>query len=91
VGESRPLSAITPLEDLAGSLDIAGKPRLEGKADRPLEALAWIANLTARLGAGLSRGMVVMTGSLIPTKPIAAGETALFQVPGLGEVRLQVD
>jgi len=91
LGEAKPLSAIPPLEDLAGSLDIAGKPRLEGKADRPLEALAWIANLTARLGAGLSRGMVVMTGSLIPTKPIAAGETALFQVPGLGEVRLQVD
>ena len=52
LGEAKPLSAIPPLEDLAGSLDIAGKPRLEGKADRPLEALAWIANLTARLGVG---------------------------------------
>ena len=91
LGEARPLSAVPPLEDLAGSLEIAGKPRLEGNADGPLEALAWIANLTAKLGSGLSRGMVVMTGSLIPTKPIAAGETALFQVPGLGEVRLQVD
>ena len=80
LGEAKPLSAIPPLAELGGSLEIAGKPRLEGKADRPLEALAWIANLTAKQGEGLRRGMVVMTGSLIPTKPIAAGRDG--SVPG---------
>lgn len=83
-------SALPELDKLAGRLEIGGQ-RFEGRSDRPVEALAWIANLTAALGTGLRRGMIVMTGSLIPTKPIAAGEMARFEVEGLGEVRLQVD
>jgi 2-keto-4-pentenoate hydratase len=82
--------AVADLDKLPGRLSI-GDQRFEGKSDRPLEALAWIADLTAKLGPGLSRGMIVMTGSLIPTKPIAAGEQAVFEVAGLGEVRLRVD
>lgn len=90
LGSPRDPRAIADLDKLPGHLSI-GEQSFEGKSDRPLEALAWIADLTAKLGQGLRRGMVVMTGSLIPTKPIAAGETAVFAVDGLGEVRLQVD
>lgn len=90
LGGPRDPRAIADLDKLPGHLSI-GEQRFEGKSDRPLEALAWIADLTAKLGQELRRGMVVMTGSLIPTKPIAAGETAVFAVDGLGEVRLQVD
>ena len=90
LGRPRDPRTVADLDKLPGHLSI-GEQRFEGKSDRPLEALAWIADLTAKLGQGLRRGMVVMTGSLIPTKPIAAGETAVFAVDGLGEVRLQVD
>jgi 2-keto-4-pentenoate hydratase len=90
LGSPRDPRAVPELDKLAGRLAI-GDQRFEGRSDRPLEALAWIADLTAKLGPGLRRGMIVMTGSLIPTKPIAAGESAAFEVAGLGEVRLQVD
>jgi 2-keto-4-pentenoate hydratase len=89
LGGARPPRAVADLDKLPGRLSIGGQ-RFEGKSDRPLEALAWIADLTARLGPGLRRGMIVMTGSLIPTKPIASGETARFEVEGLGEVSLRV-
>jgi 2-keto-4-pentenoate hydratase len=89
LGAPQPPTAAANLDGLAASLQI-GDQRFEGRSDRPLEALAWIADLAARLGPGLRRGMIVMTGSVIPTKPIAAGESAHFAVAGLGEVRLQV-
>src|SRR5262249_13640186 len=90
LGSPRDPRAVPDLDKLPGHL-VLGDQRFEGKSDRPLQALAWIADLTAKLGTGLRRGMIVMTGSLISTKPIAAGETAVFTVDGLGEVRLQVD
>ncbi len=90
LGPPKDPSTLGRLDDLAGRLSISGQPELEGKADRPLEALAWIANLVAGRGTGITRGMVVITGSIIPTRPIAAGETAVFTVEGLGEARLAV-
>ena len=90
LGSPRDPRSVPDLDKLPGSLSL-GDQRFDGRSDRPLEALAWIADLTARLGPGLRRGMIVMTGSLIPTKPIAAGQSAVFEVAGLGEVRLQVD
>jgi 2-keto-4-pentenoate hydratase len=82
-------AALPTLYGLAGSLQIADQAALEGRSDNPLQALAWIANLIAARSSGLKRGMVVMTGSLIPTRPIAAGEAAVFRVEGLGEVSLK--
>ena len=32
--------------------------------------------------------MVVITGSLIPTLPIAAGERFVFEIEGIGKVEL---
>ena len=90
LGSPRDPRSVPDLDKFPGSLSL-GDQRFEGKSDRPLEALAWIADLTAKLGPGLRQGMIVMTGSLIPTKPIAAGQSAVFEVAGLGEVRLQVD
>jgi 2-keto-4-pentenoate hydratase len=53
-----------------------------------LRALAWVANLVNRRGKTIRRGMVVITGSVIPTTPIAPGESATFSVAGIGEVRI---
>ncbi len=90
IGEPRPVPPAGAMNDLRGRMEIAERPALEGGADGPLEALAWIANLIASRGGELRRGMVVMTGSLVPTTAIAAGETAVFAVAGLGDVHLAV-
>ena len=50
-------------------------------------ALAWVANLAASRGKPLAAGQVVITGSLIPTLSIAAGETFSFTIDGIGTVR----
>ena len=43
----------------------------------------------AQRGRDLVAGMIVITGSLIATKSIAAGERAIFGVEGMGETILE--
>ncbi len=74
------------LVGIVGHLAINGKTIGEGAAEDPCATLAWLANHLAERGRGLKAGMVVMTGSLIPTVSIASGERAVFTVDGLGEV-----
>ena len=52
--------------------------------------LAWLANLMAQRGRDLKAGMVVITGSLIPTFSVSPGDHLVFAVDGLGEVVLDV-
>ena len=56
----------------------------------PLEAVAWIANHLAAQGRGLVYRDVVITGSIITTKTVRAGDVVRFSVTGLGDVELQV-
>jgi 2-keto-4-pentenoate hydratase len=82
-----------PLDDLvgiAGRLTVGGKTVGEGTAEDPCATLAWLANHLAERGRDLKAGMVVITGSLIPTVSIASGERAVFTVEGLGEAVLDV-
>jgi 2-keto-4-pentenoate hydratase len=90
LGDPVPPLSEQDLNALQGRLEAGGRPALAGKADGPLGALAWVANLIAARGGGLRRGMIVMTGSLIPTTAVASGESARFAVEGLGEARLTV-
>ncbi len=78
----------TPLVGIAGRLAIAGKIVGKGRAEDPCATLAWLANHLAERGRDLKAGMVVITGSLIPTVSIAAGERAVFTVDGLGEIAM---
>ncbi len=57
----------------------------------PLEAVAWIANHLAAHGRGLVFRDVVITGSIITTKTVQAGDLVRFSVAELGEVELRVD
>jgi 2-keto-4-pentenoate hydratase len=57
----------------------------------PLEALAWIANHLAAQGRGLVFRDVVITGSIITTKTVRAGDLVRFSVADLGDVELRVD
>ena len=57
----------------------------------PLEAVTWIANHLAAHGRGLVFRDVVITGSIITTKTVRAGDLVRFSVAELGEVELRVD
>jgi 2-keto-4-pentenoate hydratase len=78
----------TPLNGIAGHLAINGRDTHRGLTDDPLGTLAWIANLAVGRNRPLKAGMVVITGSVIPTLPIAAGDRFVFCLDGLGSVEL---
>jgi 2-keto-4-pentenoate hydratase len=54
----------------------------------PLNALAWLAEKLAAAGTPLQRGMIVMTGSMVPIRYPAAGDRVLVEVSGLGAAEL---
>lgn len=82
------------LADARGSMEINGERVGEGKGGdvlgHPFEALAWLANTLAERGKGLGAGMVVMTGSIVTTKFLNAGDSARVSIEGLGEAHLTV-
>ena len=54
----------------------------------PLNALAWLADKLAAAGTPLKRGMIVMTGSMVPIQFPAAGDHAIVEVEELGTAEL---
>lgn len=54
----------------------------------PHNALAWLANHLASQGRGLRAGEIVMTGSLVKTVWLAAGDQATMEFSGLGKVQV---
>ena len=83
---------VTPRDiiGVTGRQTLNGQPVGEGKAEDPYATLAWLANLLAGRGRDLKAGMVVITGSVIPTFSIAVGDRAVFSVDGLGDAVLEV-
>jgi 2-keto-4-pentenoate hydratase len=82
--------ALDDLVGIAGRLTLGGKLVGEGDAEDPCATLAWLANHVAERGRNLKAGMIVITGSLIPTVSIGSGERAVFTVDGLGDVVMDV-
>ena len=82
------------LVSAAGEMVINGEPAGEGKGGdalgHPLDALAWLANNLAERGKSLQRDMIVMTGSIVSTKFLNAGDEVSFEIDTLGEVWLSV-
>ncbi len=71
--------------------EVVGEGHGRDAYGHPLQALAWLANrLAARGGRGLEAGDLVMTGSLVVTKPLKKGDTMATEIEGLGEARLTV-
>jgi 2-keto-4-pentenoate hydratase len=56
----------------------------------PLNALAWLANSLAGAGLALEPGMIVMTGSLVPTQFVQAGDAVRYELEGFGEITCSV-
>jgi 2-keto-4-pentenoate hydratase len=69
---------------------VVGEGRGGDVMGHPLEALAWLANLFAKRGKGLSKGLTVLTGSVVATKFVNPGDTVRLSVEGLGEASLRV-
>ena len=49
-----------------------------------MNALAWLARKRAAVGTPLRRGMIVMTGSMVPIQYPIAGDRILVEISGLG-------
>jgi 2-keto-4-pentenoate hydratase len=56
----------------------------------PLNALAWLADKLAAAETPLRRGMIVMTGSMVPIQYPAAGDRAIIEISDLGTAELVV-
>jgi 2-keto-4-pentenoate hydratase len=82
--------AVEALVGIAGRLTIDGASAGDGRAEDPAATLAWLANHLAERGRGLAAGMIVITGSLIPTISLVCGQRAVFAVEGLGEAEMEV-
>ena len=77
-------------------LEVAGRAVVDGSeigrgtgADvlgHPHNALAWLANHLAADGNGLRAGEIVLTGSLVKTAWLKAGDAVVMELAGLGRV-----
>ena len=87
-----PMKVVTPGEvaGVKGWQTLNGQPSGEGNAEDPYATLAWLANLLAQRKRDLKAGMVVITGSIVPTFSISPGDRAVFAVDGLGEVVMDI-
>ncbi len=77
-----------------GILEINGEVVGEGLGSdimgHPLEPLVWLANRLSQRGVTIPAGFVVITGSIVPPKPLNAGDTSRVLVEGLGNAELSV-
>lgn len=89
IGAPKPV-AVKDIVGITGRQTLNGKQIGEGKSEDPFATLAWLANLLGERGRGLTAGMVVITGSLIPTFSIAPGDRCVFSVDGLGECVMEI-
>jgi 2-keto-4-pentenoate hydratase len=91
LGEPVPFAAAPDLLTLVGRATINGVEVGRGTgADvlgHPYNALAWLANHLAAGGKGLRTGEIVLTGSLVQTIWLNAGDEAVMDLSGLGTVR----
>ena len=82
------------LTQLTARLSINGREIGSGKGGdvmgNPLNAVAWLAEARAAAGTPLRRGMIVMTGSMVPIQFPSAGDRATVEVDGLGSAELMV-
>jgi 2-keto-4-pentenoate hydratase len=77
------------LNGISGTLAINGVAHKHGTTDDPMGALAWVANLAVSRGRPMQAGQVVITGSVIPTLPIAAHEAFRFTLDGIGTTEMR--
>jgi 2-oxo-3-hexenedioate decarboxylase/2-keto-4-pentenoate hydratase len=70
---------------------VAGQGSGADVLGHPHHALAWLANHLAAEGRGLHAGQIVLTGSLVKTVWLKAGDSVVMQLDGLGRVEARFD
>ncbi len=55
----------------------------------PLRAAAWLADTLGRAGVPLRAGAWILTGSLVPLEPVAAGDRLALTITGIGGVEVR--
>ena len=92
LGNPVPRAAAPDLLDVVGRALINGVEVARGTgADvlgHPHRALAWLANHLAASGNSLRAGEIVLTGSLVKTLWLKAGDAAVMELEGLGASRV---
>lgn len=95
LGAEAPIDEVGDLATLAGITRINGEEAGRGVgADvlgHPLNALAFLAGNLAARGRRIEAGEIVLTGSLVETRWLAAGDHAEIEIAGLGAVSLAVE
>ncbi len=90
LGKAVARNAAPDLLQVTGRAVINGKEAGRGTgADvlgHPHNALAWLANHLAEEGKGLHAGQIVLTGSLVKTVWLDAGDSVVMELDGLGTV-----
>ena len=88
IGAAKSVPADFELDGISGRVQKGGEQTGEGKTDDPMGALAWVANLAVERGRPMTAGMVVITGSVLATFSVAAGDTVNFALERIGEVEM---
>jgi 2-oxo-3-hexenedioate decarboxylase/2-keto-4-pentenoate hydratase len=90
LGPALPRAAAPDLAAVQGRAIINGTLVGEGTGTdvlgHPIHALAWLANHLAARGDGLEAGQLVLTGSLVKTVWLGAGDRVRMELDGLGVV-----
>jgi len=93
LGEAVPRSSVPDLKAVKGRAIVNGEEVSHGTgADvlgHPHNALAWLANHLAAEGKGLHAGQLVLTGSLVKTLWLKAGDKVRMELDGLGTVEAE--
>ena len=94
LGEAASPAGFGDFLGLPGRLLINGEPVATGSSDDvmsgPLWVLAWVARFAHQAGTPLQPGQWIMTGSVIPTRFAATGETYSFQLGTLSPVTVTI-
>jgi 2-keto-4-pentenoate hydratase len=88
LGSATGFDGIKSLTGIAGSVTIDGEVFGSGLTDDPLAALAWLANVAVEQGHSIDPGMIVITGSIIPTFTPRPGQQIAFALEGIGAAEL---
>jgi 2-oxopent-4-enoate/cis-2-oxohex-4-enoate hydratase len=51
----------------------------------PVNCITWLANTLGAFGITLERGDIVLSGSLVPLEPVAAGDEMTLHIDGMGD------
>jgi len=55
----------------------------------PQNAVAWLANTLGEFDISLEAGEIILSGSLVPLAPVAAGDVFALSIEGLGSAEIR--